>query len=108
MTCASRAKRTTASGEGAATYLDGVLDFPRAALALQRDALVPSPPSADGTLKFLNRYRTYAATYTIGRDAASRYVDSRATGGDDASRWRAYIELITDPAQIVPPEPARK
>ena len=95
-------------GDIARRYLDGVLDFPRAALALQRDALVPSSPSADGTLKFLNRYRTYAATYTIGRDAASRYLDSRATGGDDASRWRAYIELVTDPAQIVPPEPARK
>jgi hypothetical protein len=89
-------------------YLDGALDFPRAAAALERDALVPSSPSADATLKFLNRYRTYAATYTIGRDAASRYLDARATEGDANSRWRAYIELITDPAQIVPLEPARK
>jgi hypothetical protein len=89
-------------------YLDGALDFPRAAAALERDALVPSPASADAMLKFLNRYRTYAATYSIGRDAASRYLDPRTTTGDANSRWRAYIELVTDPAQIVPPEPARK
>jgi hypothetical protein len=95
-------------GSIARRYLDGVLDFPRAALALERDALVPSPRSADVTLKFLNRYRTYAATYTVGRDAAARYLDLRATRGDTAGRWRAYIELVTDPAQIVPPEPARK
>ena len=89
-------------------YLDGALDFPRAAAALERDALVPSSSSADATLMFLNRYRAYAATYTIGRDAASRYLDARAKAGDADGRWRAYIELITDPAQIVPPEPARK
>src|SRR5207253_6408884 len=46
-------------------YLDGELDFPRAALALERDGLMPS---AGATMKFLNQYRSYAATYTIGRD----------------------------------------
>jgi hypothetical protein len=86
-------------------YLDGALDFPRAAAALERDALMPS---ADATLMFLNRYRTYAATYSIGRDAASRYLESRARAGDADSRWRAYVELVTDAAQIVPSEPARK
>jgi hypothetical protein len=94
-------------GDIARRYLDGVLDFPRAALAFERDALVPSSGSADATLKFLNRYRSYAATYTVGRDAAARYLDARSTAGD-ASRWRAYIDLITDPAQIVPAEPARQ
>ncbi len=86
-------------------YLDGALDFPRAAAALERDALMPS---ADATLMFLNRYRTYAATYSIGRDAASRYLESRARAGDADSRWRAYVELVTDAAQIVLSEPARK
>ena len=86
-------------------YLDGALDFPRAAAALERDALMPS---ADATLMFLNRYRTYAATYSTGRAAASRYLDARARAGEANSRWRAYIELVTNPAQIVPSEPARK
>src|SRR5438093_1427126 len=37
-------------------YLDGALDFPRASAVLARDALMPS---ADETLKFLNRFRSY-------------------------------------------------
>ena len=67
-------------------YLDGELDFPRASEALEREALMPS---ADATLKFLNRFRSYGATYTIGRDALSRYLDTHSTAGDPASRWRA-------------------
>ena len=59
-------------------YLDGGLDFPRAALALERDALMPS---ADATLKFLNQYRTYAATYTIGRDELMRHIDAHSSAG---------------------------
>ena len=93
-------------GDIARRYLDGVLDFPRASAALERDALMPS---ADATLKFLNRFRTYAATYAAGRDALSRRLDARSTGDDDGTgRWRAYINVVTDPSQIVPPEPARK
>jgi len=80
-------------------YLDGGLDFPHAAAALEREALMPSP---DATLKFLNQYRTYAATYTIGRDALQRHLDAQSPPGDDASRWRAYMNVVADPAQIVP------
>jgi hypothetical protein len=86
-------------------YLDGRLDFPRAAAAFERDALMPS---ADATLKYLNQYRTYAATYTIGRDLLMQHIDAHSTAGDDASRWRAYTGVVVDPAQIVPPEPLRR
>lgn len=86
-------------------YLDGALDFPRASAALERDALMPS---ADATLKFLNQYRTYAATYTIGRDLLSRYIDAHSGAGDNANRrWRAYLELVTSPAQVLPGDPTR-
>jgi hypothetical protein len=87
-------------------YLDGELDFPRAATAFERDALMPS---ADATLKFLNRYRTYAATYTIGRDAVSRDLDAgaRRHGGDNG-RWLAYAELVTNPTQMAPSEAAAR
>jgi hypothetical protein len=74
-------------------YLDGLLDFPRAAAALERDALMPS---ADATLKFLNQFRSYAATYTIGRDRLARVVDAD---------WAAYGRAVTDPAQRVPAAP---
>jgi len=80
-------------------YLDGELDFTRASAALERDALMPS---ADATLKFLNRFRSYGATYTIGRDALSRYLDAHSTADDPASRWRAYINVVTDAAQMLP------
>jgi hypothetical protein len=86
-------------------YLDGELDFPRASAALERDALMPS---ADATLKFLNQFRSYAATYTIGRDALSRYLNAHSTADDPASRWRAYINVVTDPVQVVPSDTSRQ
>ena len=75
-------------------YLDGALDFPRAAAALEHDALMPS---ADATLKFVNQFRSYAATYTFGRDRLARRV---------AGSWDAYVGAVTDPAQALPPPAA--
>ena len=80
-------------------YLDGELDFARASAALERDALMPS---ADAMLKFLNQFRTYAATYTIGRDALARYLNAHSSADDVAGRWRAYINVVTDASQVVP------
>ena len=56
-------------------YLDGDLEFARAARELEEGALMPS---ADATLKFFNEFRTYAVAYTVGRDAVAR--DRRAGG----------------------------
>src|SRR4051812_44389400 len=83
----------TIEADVARTYLDGALDFPRAAAALERDALMPS---AEATLKFLNQFRSYAATYTIGRDLLDRVVDRD---------WAAYHRAVTAPAQRLPPPP---
>jgi len=71
-------------------YLDGALDFPRAAAALEHDALMPS---AEATLKFVNQFRSYAATYTIGRDALAQVV---------AEDWASYLRAVTDPTQMLP------
>jgi len=68
-------------------YLDGALDFPRAAAALERDALMPS---AEATLKFVNQFRSYAATYTIGRDRLAAVV---------RGNWPAYVQTVTAPRQ---------
>ena len=92
-------------GAIARRYLDGELDFPRASRALEAEALMPS---ADATMKFLNQYRSYAAAYTFGRAALERSLERRAAGGDAAGRWRAYLDAIADPAQILPSEPPRK
>jgi hypothetical protein len=86
-------------------YLDGELDFPRASAAFARDALMPS---ADATLKFLNQFRSYAATYTIGRDRFWRALTemsamSAVTKEDDRDgRWRAYADLAANPTQALP------
>jgi hypothetical protein len=76
-------------------YLDGDLEFARAAAVLEEDALMPS---AVATLKFFNEFRTYAVTYTVGRDVVARYVESHAgaTGlpGTVDARWRAYERWI--------------
>src|SRR3954464_6354419 len=83
----------TIEADVARKYLDGALDFPRAAAALERDALMPS---AEATLKFLNQFRSYAATYTIGRDLLDGVVDRD---------WAAYRRAVTAPAQRLPAPP---
>lgn len=84
-------------------YLDGALDFPRAAAALEGEALMPS---AEVTLKFLNQFRSYAATYTLGRERLRRHLDAMAPSDSDKNvRWRAFVDVATSPAQILPPEP---
>jgi hypothetical protein len=83
-------------------YLDDELDFPRASDALRREALMPS---ADATLKFLNQFRTYAATYTTGRDLLAGEIDRRVRGdAQPSARWDAYTRIVTDPAQRIPVE----
>jgi hypothetical protein len=72
-------------------YLDGGLEFVRAADALEREALMPRA-AAETMLKFFNEFRTYAVTYTAGRDLAAAAVD--AAGGDEDKRWQAYERWI--------------
>jgi len=68
-------------------YLDGGLEFARAARELEDGALMPS---AEATLKFFNEFRTYAVAYTVGRDAVARFL----AGAED--RWKAYERWLTE------------
>jgi hypothetical protein len=79
-----------AEADVARRFVDGTLDFPRAAAALEGEALIPS---AELTLKFLNQFRSYAATYTIGPARLSRVV---------AGSWSSFVSAVTDPAQRLP------
>lgn len=65
-------------------YLDGKLEFVRAADTLEKRALMAH---AEETLKYINEYRSYMLTYTLGRDLASREVRG----------WQRYEQLMTDP-----------
>ena len=67
-------------------YLDGSLDFPRAAAALERDALMPS---ADATLKFLTNTAPTPRPKPTRPDAlaASTGIAAGATRLDGAPTW---------------------
>jgi hypothetical protein len=77
----------TAEPAIAREYLDGSLEFVRAADALEREALMEH---AETPLIYLNEYRTYMLCYTQGRDAVGRWVE----GGD---RWQRYHALMLQP-----------
>jgi hypothetical protein len=70
-------------------YLDGRLEFVRAARALHDDTLL-SPPAAESMLKFINEFRTYIAAYTAGRDLVRERVEA-APGN---ARWQAYASWL--------------
>ena len=78
-------------------YLDGQLEFARAAAELEARALVPH---AEAQIKYINQFRSYVTTYTAGRSAVKARLDTCAPpGAADAIRWRCYINDITTPSR---------
>jgi hypothetical protein len=72
-------------------YIDGELEFERAAEALRAQTLMAH---AEPALKYINEYRSYAITYTYAPTVVSGWLDAQAaTAGE---RWKAYAR-ITDP-----------
>jgi hypothetical protein len=71
-------------------YLDGALEFARAAAEMEERALVPH---AEALIKYINRYRTYVTTYTTGAEM----FRTRCLGPDTSaqSRWRCFLQDIT-------------
>ncbi len=69
-------------------YLDGKLEWARAATALEDRAAMAHP---EETLKYINEYRSNVVTYTLGRDLVEKYVTSAP------DRWRAFEALMTNP-----------
>jgi hypothetical protein len=78
--------------EIARQYLDGALEFARAAAALEEQALMKDGAS---TLKYINQYRSYVTAYTAGRQAAKAFVDACAGSADGDRRWRCFERLLT-------------
>jgi len=65
-------------------FLDGKLEWARAAAALEQQALMFHP---EQTLKYINEYRAYMITYTVGPELVARQV----------SDWPQFASLLTDP-----------
>src|SRR5262249_7257087 len=80
-------------GHVTTVYFDWTLDFARASAAFEREALMTSP---DVTLKFLNQFRGYGLTYTLGRAAFADRLARESASSGDADRWTAYARLTAD------------
>jgi hypothetical protein len=78
--------------EIARQYLDGRLEFARAAAALEEQALMRETAP---TLKYVNEFRTYITAYTTGRQAAIAFVDSCGGLTNRERRWGCYAQLLT-------------
>ena len=78
-------------------YLDGGLEFVRAADALEHEALMEH---SETMLLYLNEFRTYMLAYTVGSDAVQRIVE--AGSPSEAERWRRYGNLMTNPVASLP------
>jgi len=85
----------TAEPPIAREYLDDKLEFVRAADALERETLMTH---GETTLLYLNEYRTYMLSYTLGSDQVRSLVESGHP--TDIVRWRRYLYLMTNP--VVP------
>jgi hypothetical protein len=76
-------------------YLDGELEFARAAKELEARTLVPR---ADAQIRYINQFRSYVTTYTAGRaDAAARLIACAGSTPTDDRRWRCFLPSITNP-----------
>jgi hypothetical protein len=69
-------------------YLSGELDYARAVLALQDDALMAHP---EATLKFVNQFRGYSLAYVIGTTTGVEALDGAATR---ERLWRDVVESV--------------
>jgi hypothetical protein len=71
-------------------YLDGNLEFVRAAAALEAQVLMAH---SEATLKYINEYRSYLTSYTLGRDMVADAVDD-TPGRPAAARWQRFEQTI--------------
>jgi hypothetical protein len=81
-------------------YLDGNLEFVRAAWALEAQVLMVH---SDATLKYINEYRSYLTAYTLGRDMVADAVDDQP-GRPAAARWQRFEQEI----EMTAPLPAAR
>jgi hypothetical protein len=79
-------------------YLDGELEFVRAAEAFRDEVTMPD---AEATLRYLNQYRSYVVTYTLGRDLVRSWLERRAHKRNDGKgMWGALEDLIARPEAL--------
>ncbi len=75
-------------------YLDQHLEFVRAEQALDADAAMAD---AVPTLLYINEFRTYVVTYTMGRKLVARCVN----GTSHEDTWARYLALMETPDTLL-------
>jgi hypothetical protein len=73
--------------DGARQYIDRKRDRVASAIWLESEALIPD---AWAFLRFVDRYRTFVLTYTLGGEMVRK-----ATIGRGSDPWRAYVRLLS-------------
>ena len=90
------AKLHTAYPGIAREYLDGRLEFVRAADTLEQETLMEH---GETMLLYLNEYRSYMLTYTLGRDAVAQCIDGKKRS--QKQRWERYLALMYEPVLLL-------
>jgi hypothetical protein len=73
-------------------YLDGKLEFVRAADALEKQALMVH---SEATLKYFNEFRSYMLTYTLGKNLAMRcLIENKDQLGSREESWRRFKQIV--------------
>ena len=79
-------------------YLDGELEFVRAAAALEDEALMGGTFE---TLKYLNEFRVYVIAYTYAPDLLWRKLPARCAADAEERRWATYTHWMkTEPVSL--------
>ncbi|MEQ1780910.1 MAG: hypothetical protein ABMA14_06090 [Hyphomonadaceae bacterium] len=92
-------RRATAELDGALLkvsqmQLDGEIDRDEAITLVQKYRLASRDVAAQ-SLEFDRKYRAYVINYSVGEALVRGYVDRH--GHDAASRWAAYVHIISEP-----------
>jgi hypothetical protein len=82
--------------EGARRYLDGQMNASQTREWLRRYCLA-APGSDTRLLRFIEQYRSYVISYTVGRQIIRDYIDRHGGATDPAQRWKLFHTLLSTP-----------
>jgi len=83
--------------EAARRYLDGKISK-NEAIAWRRKYSLLTSKHAEQEVRFYEKYRSYAITYSVGRDILKDYIEAHGgTGENHVKRWELFSSLLTRP-----------
>jgi hypothetical protein len=90
-------KLEEAKAEAARRYLDGRMSRDEARLWLVRTCVM-TPSTAENLMSFVDRYRTYLVSYSLGPHFIAKYIEQHGgTDADESRRWQLFFTLASTP-----------